>query len=131
MLCRSGCSYAPAPGATHDHITHNNIVTYHFCAGIDDLQEVLAMLVDVSSRWKELGLALHLKKPTLDNIYEDHREVSKCKMEMLSSWLQQAAADFEVTCNWWSLAKALRDPTVNHKPIAEAIEKKYIFTTID
>ena len=114
-------------------ITHDTMYMYYFsyrCAGIDDLQEVLAMLVDVNSRWKELGLALHLKKPTLDKIYEDHREVSKCKMEMLSSWLQRTD-DCEVTCNWWSLAKALRDSTVNHRPIAEAIEKKYIFTTIN
>ena len=83
------------------------------------------MLVDVSSRWKELGLALGLRKPTLDRICEDHREVSKCTMEMLSSWLQWKD-DCKATCNWRSLIDALRHPTVNHRPIADTIEKKYL-----
>ena len=82
------------------------------------------MLVDVSSRWKELGLALGLRKPTLDEISSCH-DMNECKLQMLSSWLQWRD-NCENTCNWQSLATALRDPTINHKPIAGAIERKYL-----
>ena len=97
-----------------------------FCAGIEDLHDVLIMLNDVSERWQELGLALGLLKPTLDNICEDHNSVNKRKREMLCRWLNQVDR-CKATCNWKSLAEALRSPTVNHKPIADAIEKKYCY----
>ena len=93
-----------------------------FFAGIEDLHDVLIMLNDVSERWQELGLALGVFQPTLDNIRADYRYVNDCKREMLKHWLNQ-----EVNCNWKSLAEALRSPTVNHKPIADAIEKKYCY----
>ena len=83
------------------------------------------MVAKVSMRWRELGLALGLKKPTLDEIYANyHYDVSSCKREMLSKWLNWVD-DCEATCNWQSLATALRDPTVDHAPLAAAIEKKY------
>ena len=97
-----------------------------YCADIDNLRDVLKMLAEVSMRWWELGLALGLKKSTLDEIYANyHHDVSSCKREMLSSWLKWMD-DCKATCNWKSLAEALRDPTVNHAPIAGAIEKKYL-----
>jgi hypothetical protein len=83
------------------------------------------MLINITNKWMELGLVLGLKKATLDAIsYENPRDLSKCKMAMLSSWLQWMD-DCEATCNWQSLAEALRDPTVDHKAIADNIEKKY------
>ena len=85
---------------------------------------MLIMLNDVSERWQELGLALGLFPPTLDNIRADSRYVNDCKREMLKRWLTWVDG-CEATCNWKSLAEALRSPTVNHKPIADAIEKKY------
>ena len=94
-------------------------------AGIDDLDEVLTVLEPVSEKWEELGLALGLKKPTLDKIHADHHgNISKCKLHMLSYWLQWRD-DCEATCNWQSLAGALKKPTVNHKPIAESIQKRF------
>ena len=100
------------------------LLLYQF-AGIDDLKVVMEMLVDITSKWQELGLALGLKKPTLDKIHEEHRDLNKCKMEMLSCWLQWRD-DSKATCNWQSLAAALKSPTVEHKPIAEAIETKFL-----
>ena len=94
------------------------------CAGIGDLKDVLNMVVDVGKKWMELGLALGLKQPTLDKIDVDNRNVSSRKREMLSKWLNWVDG-CEATCNWQSLATALRDPTVEHTPIAVAIEKKY------
>ena len=80
--------------------------------------------MDVSKRWMELGLALRLKQPTLDKIDADNRNVDSCKREMLTKWLNWVD-DCEETCNWQSLATALRDRTVDHAPLAVAIEEKY------
>jgi hypothetical protein len=94
--------------------------------GIDDLNDVLTMLQPVSEKWKELGLALGLRDPTINQIYaEDRGNISECKRKMLSSWLQWTD-DCKATCNWRSLAEALKSRTVNHKPIAEAIQNKYL-----
>ena len=83
------------------------------------------MLEHVSERWQELGLALRLFQPTLDRIRADHcHSVSECKREMVKCLLNWADG-CEATCNWKSLAVALRSPTVNHRPIAHDIEQKY------
>ena len=97
---------------------------YMCCAGIGDLKDVLDMVVDVGKKWMELGLALGLKQPTLDKIHTDKCNVSCCKREMLSKWLNWVDG-CEATCNWQSLATALRNPTVDHAPIADTIERKY------
>ena len=72
----------------------------------------------------ELGLALGLKKPTLDNISADYHTVDERKREMLWCWLQMRDS-CKTTCNWKSLTEALKRQTVNHHPIAEAIQRKY------
>jgi hypothetical protein len=106
--------------------TLQTATTKSTCLGIGDLNEVLTMLQPVSERWKELGLALGLKDPTINQIYaEDRGNISECKRKMLSSWLQWTD-DCKATCNWRSLAEALKSRTVNHKPIAEAIQNKYL-----
>ena len=92
--------------------------------GIDDLDDVITMLEPVSKKWKQLGLALGLKMPTIEKICAEHPDdTDECKLQMLSCWLKRRD-DCEATCNWKSLAEALKRPTVNHKPIAGAIEKK-------
>jgi hypothetical protein len=105
--------------------TLQTATTKSTCLGIGDLNEVLTMLDPVSKRWMELGLALGFKKTTLDKIHADHCSVSECKLQMLSLWLQWTD-DCKATCNWRSLAEALKSRTVNHKPIAEAIQNKYL-----
>ena len=88
------------------------------------MKDVLDMVIDVSEEWVELGLALGLRKPTLKKIAADNNSVNSCKREMLSKWLNWVD-ECKETCNWESLAKALRDPNVDHAPLADAIEKKY------
>jgi hypothetical protein len=90
----------------------------------DDLDEVLQILENVNKKWMELGLALGLKKPTLDNISADYHTVDERKREMLWCWLQMRDS-CKATCNWKSLAEALKKQTVNHHPIAGAIQRKY------
>ena len=105
--------------------THSMTSSSTNYVGTEDLQEVLEMLEPVNERWQELGLALGLFKSTLNKIRADHHHsVNECKMEMLTCWLNWVD-NCESTCNWQSLAEALRKPTVNHKPIADAIERKY------
>ena len=95
------------------------------CAGSDDLREVLEFLAPVNLRWRELGICLGLKDATLDEIKANYYyDVSSCKREMLSKWLNWVDG-CEASCNWKSLAKALRDVTVNHAPVADAIEQKH------
>ena len=82
------------------------------------------MLKNVNKKWMELGLALGLRKPTLDNISSDYHIVDDRKREMLCCWLQRRD-DCGATCNWKSLSEALKKHTVNHHRIAETIRKKY------
>lgn len=97
-------------------------------AGTDDMMIVMEELVDVNKNWKELGIALGLREPTLDGIEANYHDVEKCKMGMLSKWLRWVDG---CEPSWKVLADALRKPTVNHAPIAKAIEKKYLAPSIN
>ena len=92
-------------------------------AGIYDLQEVLEALVDVNQKWKQLGLALGVKHPTLAGIEKKcGSSIDDCKMDMLTVWLEQN--DGCSNPSWITLVEALRKRTVKHPLIADAIEKK-------
>ena len=57
---------------------------------IDDLYLVNVLLVDVAHLWKEVGLALHLKTPTLERIRESgDMRVVRCFTDMLAAWLNR------------------------------------------
>ena len=90
--------------------------------GIKDLGTVLKEIKNVNKKWKFLGLELGLLGPTLDGISSSDYEV--CKMEMIQKWLNKEDPDCHPS--WNSLAEALRSPLVQHKPIAEDIERKYL-----
>ena len=94
---------------------------HHNNTGIKDLLKVLEEIKDVNNKWKFLGLALGLKKPTLDSIKSNGYE--ECKMEMIEKWLNK-----EDSCDpsWSSLVNALRNCLVEHNLIADEIEKKYL-----
>ena len=78
--------------------------------------------MDIKKKWKALGLQLGLKKPTLEGIEADKRDVADCKMEMLSKWLKQVDNSKP---SWNSLVAALRNVLVEGSDIAKAIEAKY------
>ena len=106
------------------HILVKSNILHNVFVGIDNLNDVLTMLEPVNERWKELGLALGLKDATLHQINAEHPgNISECKLQMLRLWLQWRD-DCEATCNWKSLAEALKKRTVNYKPIAEAIQER-------
>ena len=59
------------------------------CAGIDDLFEVQCELDDVTSRWKELGLALRLRPAVLKTIETQQTDLNSRMIDILTEWLQQ------------------------------------------
>ena len=91
-------------------------------AAIDDLQDILELLVDVS-RWLPLGLALGLKKPTLDKIEQDKKDIENCKIEMLTQWLN--CVD-NTKPSPVSLEAALKKHTVRLEKIADDVHKCYM-----
>ena len=96
----------------------NSFIIY--TPGINDLQSVLADLVDVN-KWFELGLALGLKQPTLDAITLNHKPADY-KREMLTKWLNQVNG---CKPTWKALVKALRSPIVQCYNTANEIEQYY------
>lgn len=91
---------------------------------MNDLQIVLEALVDVNKKWKKLGLALGLKKPTIERIKADYgNDTEECKEEMLTLWLRGVDG---CTPSWNDLVDALRNQNVQHADIAGVIEKEYL-----
>ena len=45
--------------------------------------------INFNTDWEFIGLALFVKKPTLDNIQENYLDVRKRMLEMLASWLKR------------------------------------------
>ena len=78
--------------------------------------------MDIKQKWMRLGLALGLRYPTLEGI-KINCDVDDCKLEMLVKWLNKTD---ECEPSWNVLVMALKQPTVEHYVIAEAIEKKYL-----
>ena len=89
--------------------------------GIDDLQTVLEALVDVNQQWRRLGLALGLRPPTLEGI--SGRDSEECKEKMLTKWLSKVDG---CSPSWSALVTALRNRTVGHSEIADAIAGTYL-----
>ena len=83
---------------------------------------MLNEIKDVNTKWKFLGLGLGLKYPTLNSINSSNYGV--CKMEMIQKWLNKEDPDCHAS--WNSLVDALRSDLVQHKPIADEIERKYL-----
>ena len=75
------------------------------------------------SRWLSLGLALDLKKPTLDKIEQDKKDIENCKIEMLTQWLNNVD---NTKPSPVSLEAALRKPTVKLGNIADIVHKHYM-----
>lgn len=72
---------------------------------------------EVVKDWIKLGLFLDLPKKTLDVIeYNNPRNVERCKLEMVTAWLNSS---FDHPPCWWSLVKALRH--VRHSANAACI----------
>ena len=75
---------------------------------IDDLADVMDLLCDLV-KWKQLGLQLGLRNPTLDKIEVDKTGVDNQSMEMLACWLRkQDRVESKGGPTWKQLISALR-----------------------
>ena len=94
---------------------------------IDDLYEVNSELVDVAGRWRNIGLALHLKDPKLSIIQDNNSDVTTRLTDMLRQWLNKT---YDVERfgqpSWQMLAEAVRSPAGGNNPaLAAQIEEKH------
>ena len=92
---------------------------------LDDVVEALRLSLFPKARWFPLGLALGLYKTTLDSIESQHgKDISRCLMECLSSWLNKVDKVAEKGGTTWdTLAIALKkiEETVSSDNISEYI----------
>ena len=83
------------------------------------VETLLKELTDISgSEWFDLGIQLNIKDSTLRHIEADHRDVQRCKTEMLRVWLQSGP-----TNPWKKLATVLE--YMGNTVLAQKILKKY------
>ena len=92
---------------------------------LDDVVEALRLSLFPKARWFPLGLTLGLYKTTLDSIESQHgKDISRCLMECLSSWLNKVDKVAEKGGTTWdTLAIALKkiEETVSSDNISECI----------
>ena len=68
--------------------------TYTAMASNDLFIEFFDKTKHFSKYWKELGVRLRLEMHQLDEIESNHpRDVGRCRMDMLSTWLKSDPAD--------------------------------------
>ena len=89
---------------------------------IQDLDPVLFAITEVV-RWTPLGLALGLKKFTLETIERERMgRTEDCKIEMLSAWLRQKDNSVkEALPTWSALEAALRK--IGENKVANELSK--------
>lgn len=77
---------------------------------IDDLFEVSSMLCDEAVRWRQIGLALRIRDPELDQIaVKFNNDPENCLREMLKHWLKQSFDTEKYgKPSWETLSEAVR-----------------------
>ena len=84
--------------------------------------------MDLASRWKDLGLALRIKRSTLDTIStKNHHDPVDCLGDMLLVWLQgQYDTKRFGQPSWELLCKAVEDRAGGNNPaLAGNIRKRH------
>ena len=90
-----------------------------FYPGTCTIETLLEELEDISgSEWFNLGIKLGVKDSTLRDIEANHRDVQRCKREMLRAWLQSGP-----TNPWTKLATTLE--CMGRKVLAQKILENY------
>eukprot|EP00731_Ephydatia_muelleri_P007182 Em0003g1430a len=94
----------------------------------DDLLDVKEEVIDLASRWKDLGLALRVKCSTLDTISsKNHYNPEDCLRDTLQAWLQQ---QYDTTKfgqpSWQVLCKAVENRAGGKNPaLAKSIRERH------
>ena len=102
--------------------------------GSNDLCDVLAEINQLNN-WKELGLQLGLLLPTLDRIdLEQRGKISKCKIDMVSAWLQQQDNVSQKGVPSWSVLRAalkkIGENEMADKIVSEPNHVPWYFNTV-
>jgi hypothetical protein len=79
-------------------------------------------LYDARTKWKMIGLGLHLPPPDLDAMSGNHLE---CLENSLKQWLN----GIDPLPTWDALIAVLRLPTVGEKKKAKELEEKFCRVT--
>ena len=101
---------------------------YLHLIGEDDLLDVKKEVMDLASRWKDLGLALRVRRPVLDTISsKNHHNPVDCLGDMLLVWLQgQYDTKRFGQPSWELLCKAVENRAGGNNPaLAESIRKRH------
>lgn len=78
------------------------------------------------THWHDLGLALKLPAPLLDEIQSSYRgQITDCRKEMLKLWLTQRGS---TRPSWRVLCQALRSTLVGNNSLANQIARKHYVT---
>ena len=86
-----------------------------------DLVVMFEALIDVRSKWYDIGLYLKVSKGTLDAIKSQFGDPREQLREMLSEWLKTYPYP-----SWKLLIEALRSPIVGENHQADTLEQLYL-----
>ena len=87
----------------------------------DDLAKVRMELVDVQTRWYDIGLDLGLPVNTLETIRQECQDTAECLRKMLHEWLKT----IDLQPSWNTLIDVLQNKVINEGALAVTIAKKY------
>ena len=85
----------------------------------NDIGLLLEELLDVQTKWYNLGLQLNLTVSTQDRIKTEFSDPREQLLEMLKTWL---SAGYQ---SWKTLTNALRSRNVGESQLADDLETKY------
>ena len=87
---------------------------------MDDLGLLLEELLDVQTKWYNLGLQLNLSVSTQDRNKTQFTDPREQLLEMLKTWLSAG-----YNTSWKTLTDALRSRNVGASQLADDLEAKY------
>ena len=91
---------------------------------MDDLDQMMEEIVDVSAQWYHLGVQLKVRTGTLDNIQAQFPDPKRQLLEMLKTWLTTSD-----NTTWKALTDALKSQSVGASQLAGELKKKYCLVT--
>ncbi len=87
----------------------------------DDLAKVRMELVEVQTKWYDIGLDLGLPVNTLETIKQECQDTPECLRKMLFEWLKM----IDLQPSWKSLIDVLQNKVINEGALAVTIAKKF------
>ena len=104
--------------------SHNISTPAATSLGVSDLSCVREELLDVSSKWFDIGLKLKLRVGFLERVRKQYPDPSEALREMLLHWLKKV----NPPPTWEGLVCALESRTVGEPRLAEQLRTKYCKT---